>query len=97
LDSGQGRLLAMSRINNQIWTASQKSVKIWDVENATCIKEIEGLACAMAQVGKTVWVGGDGKITIYDLESVSIFIIFVLLAYFDFSWELYEKLLYLVM
>jgi WD40 repeat protein len=73
-DSEQGRLFTMSKIGTkQIWTASAKSAKIWDIQFFQCIKTIEGFTYCMTTVKDTIWVGSENKINIYSLNDELIF------------------------
>jgi WD40 repeat protein len=72
IDSKQGRLFTMSRISDtQICTASQKSLKIWDMEKHELIKEIVGFAYCAIGVGPSLWIGCENKIAVYSLSNFS--------------------------
>eukprot|EP01119_Soliformovum_irregulare_P007791 TRINITY_DN2027_c0_g1_i3.p1 TRINITY_DN2027_c0_g1~~TRINITY_DN2027_c0_g1_i3.p1 ORF type:complete len:564 (+),score=171.25 TRINITY_DN2027_c0_g1_i3:52-1743(+) len=72
MDPGQGRLFTMSKIGDRIWTASQKSVKVWNAEDFSLVKEISGFGYCVAQVENSVWVGSEGKILIFNLKSLEL-------------------------
>jgi len=67
LEKHMGRVLAVTRISNYIWTSGANCINIWDLSlNNVDTLSFDHQIYTIAYVGRFVWVGNQKGIAIWD-------------------------------